>query len=59
MSTQHPELIITPSEAQYRQLCEDLEILRNAGVESNTAAIVAAVRAEAAKVAPKRLRSAA
>jgi hypothetical protein len=44
------EVVITPSEQQYRQLVADLEVLRDAGAESNTAALVAAVRAEADRV---------
>jgi hypothetical protein len=38
------EVIITPSEGQYRQLVEDLETLRDQGAQSNTEAILAAVR---------------
>jgi hypothetical protein len=41
------EIVITPSEAQYRQLCRDLEVLRRDGAESNTAAILDAVRSVA------------
>lgn len=44
------EVVITPSEQQYRQLVADLEVLRQAGAESNTAALIAAVRAEADRV---------
>lgn len=54
-----PEIVITPSVAQYEQLVADLEILRSAGAESNTEAIVEAVRREATRVRPKRLRRAA
>ncbi len=38
---------ITPSAAEYRQLCDDLGELRKRGAETNTAAIVEAVRAAA------------
>ena len=38
------EIIITPSPDQYRRLCRDLEIMREAGAISNTAAIIDAVR---------------
>lgn len=37
------EITITPSPDQYRQLCQDLEIMRDAGATSNTAAIIDAV----------------
>jgi len=50
------EIVITPSEEQYRQLVADLEVLRAAGAESNTAALVAAVRAEADKLRTPQLR---
>lgn len=43
----NPCIEITPSPAEYRQLCRDLAALRNAGAESNTSAILAAVRAAA------------
>lgn len=39
---------ITPSASEYRQLCEDLGELRRQGAETNTAAIVEAVRVAAA-----------
>ncbi len=35
---------ITPSATQYRQLVANLRVLRDAGAESNTAAIIAAVQ---------------
>jgi hypothetical protein len=35
---------ITPSPEEYRRLCEDLGELRKRGAETNTAAIVQAVR---------------
>jgi hypothetical protein len=38
-----PIIEITPSPEQYRQLCCDLETLRAAGAESNTAAVIDAV----------------
>jgi hypothetical protein len=38
-----PIIEITPSESAYRQLCRDLETLRAAGAESNTAAVLEAV----------------
>jgi hypothetical protein len=38
-----PNIEITPTPGQYRQLCRDLETLRAAGAASNTAAIVEAV----------------
>jgi hypothetical protein len=38
---------ITPSASEYRQLCRDLGELRRRGAETNTAAIVEAVRAAA------------
>jgi hypothetical protein len=46
-----PVIEITPTPAQYRELCRDLEALRTAGASSNTIAIVEAVRvaAEAAR----------
>ena len=40
---------ITPSIAEYQQLCRDLKALRGAGAISNTAAILDAVRAAARK----------
>jgi hypothetical protein len=43
-----PRIEITPSPAQYEQLCRDLKILRKGGAASNTAAILDAVRAAAA-----------
>lgn len=55
----NPEVVITPSPAQYEQLARDLETLLGAGSESHTAAILEAVREKAAKVEPMRLRRAA
>jgi hypothetical protein len=43
------EIVITPTEAQYRELCADLEALRAAGAETNTLAILAACREAAAR----------
>jgi hypothetical protein len=43
-----PRLEITPSEAQYEQLCRDLATLRKSGAPSHTAAIIQAVHAAAA-----------
>ncbi len=42
-----PRIEITPTGAQYEQLCRDLAALREAGAPSNTAAIVDAVRTAA------------
>ena len=62
-----PRIEITPTVAEYRQLCRDLAELRAQGAPSNTAAILAAVshaaggaRVEAGsqKNASKRLPSA-
>jgi hypothetical protein len=44
----NPRLEITPSAAQYEQLCRDLKKLRKLGAPSHTAAIVGAVHAAAA-----------
>ena len=44
----NPRIEITPSVAQYKQLCRDLAKLRKIGAPSHTAAIVAAVHAAAA-----------
>lgn len=44
----NPHLEITPTEAQYTQLCRDLKKLRKLGAPSHTAAIVAAVHSAAA-----------
>ena len=41
----NPRIEITPSVAQYEQLCRDLAALREAGAPSNTAAIIGAVHA--------------
>jgi len=45
--TGNPRIEITPTPAEYRQLCRDLRRLREAGAISNTAAILTAVRAAA------------
>ena len=45
--TRAVEVLITPSSAQYHQLVGDLELLREAGAASNTAAILSAVRVAA------------
>src|SRR5262245_18279431 len=45
-----PEIVITPSAEQYRQLCRDLDALLAAGAESRTAAVVEAVRVAADQV---------
>jgi hypothetical protein len=50
VSVETREMILNPSEQQYWQLVEDFKVLRAAGAESNTAALVAAVRAEADRV---------
>lgn len=39
----NPRIEITPAVAEYEQLCRDLKALRDAGAESNTAAILSAV----------------
>ena len=44
----NPRLEITPTAAQYEQLCRDLKKLRKLGAPSHTAAIVGAVHAAAA-----------
>jgi hypothetical protein len=44
----NPHIEITPSVAQYEQLCRDLKKLRKLGAPSHTAAILAAVHAAAA-----------
>lgn len=43
----NPRLEITPSAAQYEQLCRDLKALRRSGAPSHTAAILEAVHAAA------------
>lgn len=43
----NPQIEITPSRAEYEQLCRDLAILRKAGAASNTAAIVKAIHVAA------------
>jgi hypothetical protein len=54
------EVVITPNEAQYRELCEYLAVLRKAGAQTNTAAILEAVRESAGRVRPNQhLREAA
>lgn len=47
LSTGNPCIEITPTPAEYEQLCRDLKALRSAGATSNTSAILAAVRAAA------------
>lgn len=42
-ASKHPCIEITPSPAEYEQLCRDLAALREAGAASNTAAILQAV----------------
>jgi hypothetical protein len=42
-----PCIEITPTSAQYEQLCRDLKMLRKLGAPSHTAAIVQAVHAAA------------
>jgi hypothetical protein len=42
-----PRIEITPSQAQYKQLCRDLKKLRKLGAPSHTAAILEAVHAAA------------
>jgi RecA/RadA recombinase len=60
MTSRDVEIVITPTEAQYRELSQHLETLRKAGAQSNTAAILAAVRESAGRVRSKRhLREAA
>ena len=54
--TRRIKIDITPSEAQYRQLSQDLEYLRSTGAASNTAAIVEAVRQEANRLRAKPTR---
>jgi hypothetical protein len=48
-ATANPRIEITPSAAQYKQLCRDLAKLRKIGAPSHTAAIVEAVHAAAAE----------
>lgn len=52
----NPRIEITPSPAQYRQLCRDLKKLRALGAPSHTEAIIEAVHAAAQghKLAGKR-----
>jgi hypothetical protein len=38
------DIVITPSPTQYRQLVQDLDVLREAGAQTNTEAIVNAIR---------------
>ena len=54
--TRPVEIVLTPSEAQYNQLIQDLEYLRSAGAASNTAAILEAVRQEANRLRAKPTR---
>lgn len=44
------QVVITLPESQYDDLAEDLDTLRKAGAESNTAAIIAAVHQQADKL---------
>jgi hypothetical protein len=44
-----PRIEITPTPEQYDQLCRDLKALRRSGAPTNTAAILDAVRAAAAR----------
>jgi len=44
-----PRIEITPTPEQYDQLCHDLKALRRSGATTNTAAILDAVRAAAAR----------
>jgi hypothetical protein len=54
------EVVMTPSAQQYRQLAADLEVLRSAGAETNTQAILDAVREQANRVrSSPKLREAA
>lgn len=50
--TLNPRIEITPTVAQYHQLCRDLKALRRLGATSNTAAILQAVHAAAAGKIP-------
>jgi hypothetical protein len=43
----NPRIEITPTAAQYEQLCRDLKALRKSGAPSHTAAILQAVHAAA------------
>lgn len=45
----HVELVLTPSKAQFEQLVRDLDDLREAGAASNTAAICEVVHKAAAE----------
>ena len=51
-----PHIEITPSAAEYEQLCRDLAALRKAGAETNTAAVVDAVHKAAKQRYPKRVK---
>lgn len=46
----HEVVMHVPSARQYEQLVEDCEVLRSAGADSNTQAILEAVRAAADRV---------
>jgi hypothetical protein len=46
-TTGNPCIEITPTPAEYEQLCRDLKTLRSAGAMSNTSAILEAVRVAA------------
>jgi|GEM_PF-3259180 len=43
----NPRIEITPTVIEYQQLCQDLKMLREAGAESHTAAILKAVHSAA------------
>jgi len=60
-TTGNPCIEITPTPAEYEQLCNDLKTLRSAGATSNTSAILEAVRVAAKGpklVAPRKSRAA-
>lgn len=50
------EIVITPTPEQYRELASDLRLLRDHSEESNTVAILAAVRDRADRVRASRRR---
>lgn len=55
----NPEILITPSPAEYERLIRDLETLRESGASSNTAAIIEAVSEKASSVRRERVKEAA
>lgn len=59
MTPREIQVIITPPLPAYRQLLRDLQELRIAGAESNTAAVVEAVHEAAARLRPSESRRAA